>query len=764
MSNEVKISVRPLVEYVYRSGSIESGFRTSTTLTEGTRAHQKVQKMYKEADQKEVYMKTEIPFEDLTFQIEGRCDGLLFSGEEVTIDEIKSTAKDLHSISKESYPVHWAQAKCYAYMYAKEHGIQSINVQLTYIHVETEEKKQFKEMVSFQELAEFILDVVKHYAPYASLKQNHREKRDSSIKKLDFPFETYREGQRKFAGAVYKTIAEGKSLFAMAPTGIGKTISTIFPSVKAIGEGLLQRLFYLTAKTTTRATAEETFSFMQDKGLCMNVVTITAKEKVCFQEEAVCQKKSCEYADGYYDRINGAVLDILSNETIMNRSVIEKYARKHKVCPFEFSLDIAYAADAIICDYNYVFDPRVSLKRLVEEQKKQTALLVDEAHNLVDRARDMFSSELSKSAFLHVKREYKGKSEAIAKAASDVNNYLLGLRKRCGEQKNLLLKERQDEFVELLEVFILQAEKELVNEYEGQSHTELLDLYFSVHNFIRISKLYDERYVTYIEYERSEVVIKMFCLDPSNLLRQMGKGYWSKVYFSATLAPLRYYKEILGGQEEDLAVSIPSPFRKEQLEVFIQPLSTRYHDRERSKDPIVKMLSSIVEKNKGNYLIFFPSYQYLSDIYEQFTEQYGEENTIRQNAKMTEEEREQFLAAFQVDQEETLIGFAVLGGIFSEGIDLKGNRLTGVVIVGVGLPQLSLERNIIKNYFNENGKNGYDYAYVFPGMNKVLQAGGRLIRSEQDEGTIVLVDDRFLQSKYQSFLPDIWKHYTLWQE
>ncbi len=761
MPLEVKISVRSLVEYVFRSGSIESGFRTNTTLVEGTKAHQKVQKTYKETDQKEVYVHAVIPYEKMTFFIDGRCDGLLFADGEITVDEIKSTSGDLHSIIEESYPVHWAQAKLYAYMYARENETKSMHVQMTYFQVDSEDQKQFKQTLSFQELELFVFDVVRRYAPYASLKLQHECKRDKSIKEIPFPFSRYREGQRKLAGAVYQSIRDQNSLFAEAPTGIGKTISTLFPSVKAIGEGLLKRIFYLTAKTITRTAAEEAFSLMQSKGVHMNTVTITAKDKICFKEETRCQKEYCEFANGYYDRINDAVLDILSNETIMNRSIIEQYARKHAVCPFEFSLDVAYAADAIICDYNYVFDPRVSLKRLFEEHKKQTALLVDEAHNLVDRAREMYSAELRKVDFLQLKQLYKGINEGVYVAADTINKYFIALRKQCGEKNELVLKDLQEELVELLETFVSIAEKELLSERDGELHGTLLEAYFTVQSFIRIAQLYDERYVTYVETLKDDVRIKMFCLDPSYLLQQMGKGYRTKVYYSATLSPLHYYKNMLGAIDDDYVLTLPSPFMKEQLEVIIQPLSTRYRDREQSRKPIVDMIHKLVQEKPGNYLVFFPSYQYLRDVYEQFVEHDASVSTIVQNVGMSEDEREGFLAAFKANNKEAFVGFAVMGGIFSEGVDLVGDRLNGVVIVGVGLPQLCLERNIIKEYFDETGKNGYDYAYVFPGMNKVLQAGGRLIRSEHDQGTIVLVDDRFLQNKYQSLLPYEWRDFTI---
>lgn len=640
-------------------------------------------------------------------------------------------------------------------MYAKDHDLEEMSVQLTYIHVVTEEQKQFLKRFSFQELKQFVEELVHYYYPYASLMNEHRIRRDQSIQDLQFPFEAYRDGQRKLAGAIYKTIAEEKNIFANAPTGIGKTISTIFPTVKAMGEGKLERMFYLTAKTITRQTAEEAFSLMKNKGLCMNAVTITAKEKICFKEETICQKEYCEFANGYYDRVNEALLDIFSNETFINRTIIEKYARKHTLCPFEFSLDLAFVADAIICDYNYIFDPKVSLKRFFDEHKRQSALLIDEAHNLVDRAREMFSAQLQKSSFLTLKREYKGTN--LYESANKLNKYFIELKKKCSEKGHLVIKELQEDLIEMLEQFVHSAEIELLQQTKSAEQALLLDTYFAATGFCRIAKLYDERYVTYVEAEKNEVHIKMFCLDPSFLLRQTSKKFRATVYFSATLLPLQYFMNMLGGTPEDYTLSVPSPFSKEQTEVFIQPLSTRYHDRENTKKQIIEMLSTLVKERGGNYLIFFPSYQYMKSVYEDFTLNFPEIRTIIQNHRMSEEEREQFLEAFKEGSREAFIGFAVLGGIFSEGVDLKGDRLNGVIVVGVGLPQLSLERNVMKEYFQAMGKNGYDYAYTFPGINKVLQAGGRLIRSETDSGVIVLVDDRFLTEKYQRLLPNEWK-------
>lgn len=760
MKYEVKIPVRALAEYVYSSGSIESGFRTATSFTEGSRIHREVQKTYQENDQSEVLLNTEIWYEDLHFYVEGRCDGLLFSEDNITIDEIKSTSGNLDYIDINSYPAHWAQAECYAYMYMQDQDMETIDIQLTYVQKTSGEIKRFKRTRSRDELETFMMHLIMTYAPYAKLRREHRIARDHSIKELVFPFDQYRKGQRQLAGSVYKTISDGETLFASAPTGIGKTISTIFPSVKAIGEGHLQKLFYLTAKTTTRTTGEEAFKLMADKGLYMNVVTITAKEKICFTGEGKCSKEFCVFADGYYDRINEAILDILGEEKSFDRECIEKYALKHKVCPFEFSLDLAYVADAVICDYNYIFDPKILLKRLFDDHKKQTVLLVDEAHNLVDRGRDMFSCSLEKASFLQLKREYKGKNNDLFESSKQINDYFIKLRKQAEPSKTIIFQEILSELNNLISHFIQHAEMQLLQGDDGNS-VLLLETYFTSQNWIRISKLFDERYILYAEIQKNEVMIKQFCLDPSFLIRQAGENFKARIYFSATLSPIGYFKDMLGGDAENYVTFIPSPFSNEQTEVSIQPLSTRYKDREVSINPIVKTLYSTVKKKPGNYLIFFPSYQYLNSVLDEWHVQNNDITTIVQGIGMGDNDRTVFIESFKSDNDEPLVGFAVLGGIFSEGIDLKGDRLNGVIVVGVGLPQIGFERDLIKQHFSATGKNGYDYAYIFPGMNKVLQAGGRLIRSENDTGTIILIDDRYLSSKYQGLLPAEWRNFSI---
>ncbi|WP_270182236.1 ATP-dependent DNA helicase [Alkalihalobacillus sp. CinArs1] len=757
MHESIKVSVRPLVEYAFRSGSIDARFRTATTMHEGTKLHQYVQKQYGEQDQKEVPFEMEFEYDDLLFYIEGRCDGLLKRNDSYVVDEIKSTSLPLEEINENSYAVHWAQAKCYAYMAMMKYDQATISVQLTYIQSETKEVRTFTNSYSLEDLSHFISEVIQRYTPFARWKVDHHHRLIDSSRSLTFPFETYREGQRKFAGSVYKTVQEGATLFASAPTGIGKTMSTLFPTIKAIGEGHGQKIFYLTAKTITRETAQEAFKMMEDKGLIATSVTITAKDKVCFKEKTICQKDYCEYADGYYDRINEGLLDLLRNETRITREVLEGYAHKHRLCPFELSLDAAYVADAVICDYNYIFDPRVSLKRLIEEQKKQTTVLIDEAHNLVDRARGMFSAELHKSAFLQLKRSYRSTNQEISNAASSINKLFIDYKKSA-QSGYVVQTDVDEELLVHLDTFVSVCEKELL--LQGNDE-ELLDVYFTCQNFIRIAKLYDHHFFTLVQAGKSEASMKLFCFDPSNQLSRMRNGFRSTVFFSATFSPLSYYQNMLGWEDDDYQVTIPSPFPEENMSVYIAPLSTKYREREETLEPLIDLLENVVTKRKGNYLFFFSSYGYMERVYEAYTDREIDTDTILQHQNMTEEEREQYLETFTSGRSKSLAGFAVLGGIFSEGIDLKGDRLTGVVVVGVGLPNFDTERKLMKERFDLDGKNGFEYTYVYPGMNRVQQAGGRLIRSETDKGILVLIDSRYVEKRYQQLLPFEWRNFDL---
>ncbi|PRR78313.1 hypothetical protein CLLI_17400 [Clostridium liquoris] len=757
MDNEVKISVRNLVEFILRSGDLDSTFVGSSRAVDGTRIHQKIQKNKGDNYLAEVSLKHTIEYGDMFITVEGRADGIIKEENSVIIDEIKSTTRDLDKIDEGYNPLHFAQAKCYAYIYAKKNSMENIGVQLTYCQVDTGKIKYILKEYSLKELEDFFYSLIGKYFIWADYTRRWTEKRDKSIKGLPFPFENYRQGQRELAVGVYRTIFQSKNIFIQAPTGIGKTISTIFPGIKAMGEGLISKIFYLTAKTITSSVAMETFNKMEDKGIQFKVVTLTAKEKICFNEKTTCNAEQCQYAKGHFDRVNKVIMEILKKENLINRTVIEKYAKEYRVCPFELSLDLTLWADCVICDYNYVFDPRVYLKRFFDGGKEDFLFLIDESHNLVDRGRNMFSAELKKEDFLRGKKLTKDSSPKLYKVLNKLNSYMLDMSKRCNEQGFYMQKEEPLEIYSLLRSFVKEGEDWLKGNEKGEGYEEILQLYFNILAFLRISEFYNESYVTYVQKDIKETKIKLFCLDPSKLLREGINRGKSAIFFSATLTPIGYFKDILGGEEDDYSMRFPSPFPVENRALMIAGnISTRYKNRGNSIYKIVEYIKAFIYGKKGNYLVFFPSYKYMNMVLKAFEQECKDVKIIVQNSSMKEEEREEFLNNFNENGEETLVAFSVLGGIFSEGIDLKGERLSGAVIVGVGLPQICFERDIIMNYFNEKNNKGYEYAYMYPGMNKVLQAAGRVIRSEKDRGAILLIDDRFVSRSYVNLFPKEW--------
>jgi DNA excision repair protein ERCC-2 len=751
----IKVSVKNLVEFVLAYGDLESGFASSTRNTDAIKIHQKLQKSAGEGYLPEITLRYTVKKDDYKIEISGRADGIIENSTGVTIDEIKTTNRELQYIEEDHNILHWAQAKCYAFIYATQRSLENINVQLTYYHMESGDIKRFNKSLSFQELEDFFAELIEKYIYWSDKIMNWTQLRNMSISNLEFPFSNYRKGQRDMAVKVYRTVRDKGILFAEAPTGTGKTMAAAFPAVKAMGEGYTDKIFYLTAKTIARTTAEDTFMRLREKGLKIKTITLTAKDKICFMPDAKCNAEECDYAKGYYDRLKGAVDDI-SKEENMTRDIVMIYAKLHNVCPFEFSLELSNWCDCIICDYNYVFDPRVYLKRFFLEGGEYT-LLVDEAHNLVDRAREMFSAELLKKEIMELKKDTKDAAPKIHKILSKINTSMIELKKKCSEEGNLVSKELPTELLshlrrcmEICEKWLLDNEKDILRE-------KILDFYFKVNAFTRTSEMYDEKYVTYAEETVGDFKLKLFCLDPSKLLRDTEKKVRAAIFFSATLTPMDYYLNILGGDEGSLKSSLPSPFPRENLQVLVNDsISTLYKDRENTYKSITESINVLASIHKGNYLIFFPSYAYMERVYSLMPEDNENIMVIKQETSMSEEDRERFLQEFHKFRENTLLGFAVMGGIFGEGIDLSGEKLCGAVIVGVGLPKLCLERDIIQKHFADENGLGFEYAYVYPGINKVMQAAGRVIRTETDRGVVVLIDKRFIQGRYSTLLPKSW--------
>lgn len=824
---ELHTSVRNLVEFILRGGDIDnrSGRMITDAMMEGSKIHRKIQRSMGEDYQAEVPLALTIEAEEYMLVIEGRADGIAYgefpnqnsekeaytqdtfldgtgkSEEMVYIDEIKGVYRNVATMEAPVY-VHKAQAMCYAYIYALQNHLDQIGVQMTYCNLDTEDVKLFQEVFAWDALADWFGNLIAEYRKWADWQIMWRRKRQESIQNLEFPY-PYREGQRKLVGDVYRTIRRGKNLFIQAPTGVGKTISTIFPAVKAVGEELADRIFYLTAKTITATVAKETFGLLREQGYQAKIIQLTAKEKLCLcgntaiEQEAAdqdnpypdfpqikleCNPQNCPYAKGHFDRVNDAVFELLQASDLFTREEILAQARKHRVCPFELSLDVATWCDNILCDYNYVFDPNVYLKRFFQDSSKEKYLfLVDEAHNLVDRSREMYSATLYKEDILAVKKIMKPHNQAIARTLDKCNKAMLDFKREC---ENYSVCESVGVLTFYLMRLVSQMEEFFEKPREFPDKKTVLDFYFELRNFVNIYDLVDENYVIYDEMqEDGRFMIKLFCVDPSKNLQKCIDKSVSTIFFSATLLPINYYKRLLSTKEDNYAIYAQSTFDETQrLLAFGRDVSTKYTRRGPAEyEKIARYIRAAIRSKKGNYMVFFPSYKMMQDVYDVFVRVERESDTrngvavsdepniaeesleesltiIMQHSNMNEAEREEFLQAFEQEDSGTLVAFCVMGGIFGEGIDLKNDRLIGAVIVGTGLPQISNEREILKQYYDKQGLSGFDYAFRYPGINKVLQAAGRVIRTQEDRGIIVLLDERFLQSDYNALYPREWKN------
>jgi DNA excision repair protein ERCC-2 len=758
MKMSQRISVRALVGHVFRSGDLDLRFSSSKSSVEGIHAHQIIRKDRPDTYVQEVPISYDFEIDGLFLTITGRIDGIYQAPDRIIIDEIKTTHDNLDFMSRQEDSAAWAQVKCYAYIYGKVQGLSEIDTQLTFYNIDTGEIKAIRRTYSLDELEVFLRDLVSRYLEWLTIITEWHRIRDLSIQSLKFPFDAYRPGQRAMAVDVYRTIENSGQLMIQAATGIGKTMAALFPSIKAMAEGLTAKIFYLTAKTTERAAAERALDELRGKGLKMKSITLTAKEKICFSPESGCMGEECEFAKGYFDRIQDVLRRVFIHDAF-TREYIESIAGEYRVCPFELSLDLSLWVDCIICDYNYVFDPKISLKRFFQERQTAFTLIVDEAHNLEHRAREMFSAELRKQPFLDVRRSIRYDLPTVYKWMGRINAWLVKTRKRCDEMGHAIFeKEQPHELYPLLRIVAEEMERWLSFNIKTLYREKLLDLYFDIIGFLKIAELFDECYAAYTEKVGRDLRIKLFCIDPSKNLKNALKQLRATIFFSATMMPMDYYKNILGCNESVKLLELPSPFPRENLCVIISGgISTLYRHRGKTSTDVVSAILALVTGKKGNYLLFFPSYEYMMTVYEIVTTERPDLETIIQRPGMKEGDRDLFLGRFRNDDSNTLVGFVVMGGIFGEGIDLVGERLSGAVIVGVGLPGITAEREIIRNYFNEISNEGFAYAYAYPGINRVLQAAGRVIRSSNDRGVVLLIDKRFLFDEYQSLLPQEWQ-------
>lgn len=762
--DKIKLSVRELIGYVYKSGDIGGDSISVERALEGTRIHKLLQSQMDENYKKEYYLKHEFNYMNIDFVVEGRADGIIIEENEITIDEIKSTYKTLDTIDENYNFSHIAQALCYGYFYCVNESINSAVVQLRYCNIDTEETKTIRKNYTIDELTKFFYELIDKYLEWAKLKIEHYVSKRITIDEMVFPFENYRQGQRNLLVAVYQTINNKKKLFAQAPTGIGKTISVLFPSIKALNSNNNSKIYYLTAKSSTKQMAEDTISKLLNRGLKLRTTIITAKEKICCNDTFNCDAEICPYARDYYSRINDVLLTAMKSEYMYNRDYIEKLAKKYTVCPFELSLELGYSSDVVVCDYNYYFDPRVAFQREDFMDNTNDILLIDEAHNLEDRTRNMYSCELIKEKYYEVYKEIKSVSfldKDIQKSLKNINSEFVSLKKEFDdteERKNKLLSEVPSKLLKSLRSFVEKTEK-WMNDKKGYNNEKLEELFFESMFFIKLSELYDENFCYYLEKGKT-FMVKIFLINTSDILSSILKNAYSSIFFSATLTPLRYYRQILGGNaEEDKLLLLDSPFSIDNFNLIVSGnLSMKYTLRDNNISKICEYIHATINNKLGNYIVFFPSYAYLNKVCDIYETQYDDKIIIN-SASLQENEQLEILELFY--SKRNIVLFTVVGGVFSEGINLPYDMLIGSIVIGTGIPQISFERNLIKDFFDKNYNCGYDFAYKYPGFNKVLQSVGRVIRTEEDRGLALLIDSRLLQQNYLELFPNHWKDYKV---
>jgi len=754
-----KVAVKNMVSRVLRSGDLRIAFAGPHRARDGIRIHRKLQKKRPAHYVAEVPVNLLVATHNINLLVSGRIDGVYQGTDGCAIEEIKTTAQSLEHLREQPDPIHLGQALCYAYLFAVGEKLERVEVQVTYCHIETLETVTWAQKYRLSELKLRFDDITARYLELVMAGLEWQAVRNASIERLEFPFAEFRAGQREMAIHAYRTIRDRQQLLVQAATGIGKTMGALFPAIKAMADFETPLILYLTARTTGRLAAKKALAALRTRGLRLRTLTLTAKDKICFLAERACTPEECDFAKGYYNRLPAAVSSICTEDDF-SRGRIEATAREFGICPFEFSLELVDWSDCLIGDYNYVFNPRVSLKRLFIESERHCIFLVDEAHNLVDRARDMFSAQLEKGAVLALRRAFGKHRPALYRSLGKINTWMLAARKQCRALPERAYAQDQAPVDLLLRLndFVRKAERWLLENPSAPPREAVLEFYFTAVNFLKTADQFGDEYVTLLEQSDENLRVKLFCLDPAQQLKAVMDTSGAAVFFSATLTPPDYFQRLFGCPEGTACAQIGSPFRPEHLGVFIADrISTLYRRRKATLQALSEVLVALVSPQKGNYLFFFPSYEYLMMTHAAVVRECPRLNTIVQKPEMTRAEKSAFLEHFHFQPDRTLVGFAVLGGIFGEGIDLEGDKLSGAAVVGVGLPAISFENDLIKAYFDTVEGAGFQYAYQYPGFNRAMQGAGRVIRSAQDKGVVLLVDQRYTRQDYRSLLPDYWQ-------
>lgn len=776
MQKIISVSVHQIVDYVLRSGNIDNRIFNTETMEEGTMVHQYIQSLQDDSYIPEYPLETLFPIEDCELDIQGRADGFIKDKNgNITIDEIKSTVSDLKSFAEANASWHQGQAKMYAWIYARNNNVKDVTVRMTYVQQHKMKNTLiFENKYSFEELDAFAKETIAQYYENFRFRQNHLFDRNQSIKFSEFPFPNYRNGQQDLISFADRISQENAIGFVEAPTGIGKTVSVLYPYIRNLANDLITQpngIYYLTSKTSIRRQALLTIRKLIEKKMDLICVTFTSKEAICLNLPNLkrhCNPVECPFAIAYYDKVKKAIREALDNESVFDTEDFIKIAQKYTICPYQLQLDLAQYADVIICDYNYIYDPAVNKFNAMEQEAVYPYyLLVDEAHNLPNRAREMYSTNLTVEELKDLVanlEEFKKKPQNILTYLHSLLSFFASLYdENCKEAKKVdAIPDELLALIKLLTNGIDEFEKKH-GEEDNQDYAfisnNLLDLNKKLKELNQMPVYPEENYLYYFKYDLggNAISFEASCLDARKYIQSITSTYVSTIFFSATLSPQSYYINLLGGLKTppENTICLPSPFNMNQRLVLVDTsVSIKYKDREATLNQVCQKLYVVANGKKGNYLFFFPSFSYLEMVYKLF-----ETNTsfklVKQKRNLTPLEKNEFIDSFSKDSFETTIGFAVLGGVFSEGIEMSRNALQGVCIVSVGLPAISFSNNALKDYYSANHVDGFDYAYTYPGFNKVVQAAGRVIRDFSDKGVILLIDKRYAEPKYQELLKDV---------
>ena len=757
---QIELSVHELVDFVLRKGDIDSRSFNSMTMQEGTRIHNIYQSKQGSNYLKEYPLKGIFSYEDSLVYLSGRSDGIIL--EEVPIiEEIKSTNCDLNSFFKENEEWHLGQAICYGYLYAIEKGLDKVKIRLTYISQVNNDILKKNYCYKTDELLTKIHQYFDVYFQFARIIETRKNRRNESLSELRFPFSNAREGQMELIDFTKQAIESADSRFAEASTGIGKTMATIFSTLSYLKEDKLDKVFYLCPKNTNFDNAAKALEILNKEGYLLSYTEIRARSKMCpYKLEKACNPDDCPLTVGYYSKLKDVLKDCLVHENLLNSEIIDKYAEKYDVCPFELSLDFSVYTDFVVCDYNYAFHPISYLRRFFEVPDKTYRIfaLVDEAHNLIDRARDMFTVTFSEEDYKNLKKELKGyRNPEINKILRKINQDLRLFKQFEFNDQPIILEQLDSKFIQHItklrsEINVLETDNPKLKLKKGKDF--LIDLY----KFIVINDLLNDGFKIILANKYDNLTIKLFCIDPSSFINKSLFHFLGTLFFSATLTPIDYFQKVNLNRDGFKTISLPSPFNPNNFFLIINDnISIKYKDRDKTLEEVVKEINIFVSKKVGNYLIFVPSFEYSRKIEKYFI---NDSRFVFQTATMTNKDKDEFLANFKENPQESRIGVCVISGSFAESIDLTGDRLIGVVVVGVGLPQVNFENNLVKDFYIQKEMNGYEFAYMNPGINKVLQALGRVIRTQNDKGSALIIDSRYAQSHYFSVLKDRYKNYT----